>query len=135
MARQLTTATNVEYHLGPAFEVVGGRHFDVALLVHFLEHIDDAPGLLRQMHDVADLLVIEVPDFDSDPLNIARLAMGRSFSSDADHVREFTEATLTTMLATSGWHVGDLRKRAWRQSGNHAAMTSCSRGRDQELGA
>jgi len=63
------------------------------------------------MHLVARRLLVEVPDFESDPVNLARLAQGRDFSSDGDHVREYTERTLVEALVKSGWHVEWRRKR------------------------
>jgi SAM-dependent methyltransferase len=111
IAREKTTATNVEYRLGPAIDVIGGDRFDVAILVHILEHIDNARDYLQQLHSVVDRLVIEVPDFEADPLAVARLSMGRDFATDADHVRELTATSLTTMLHQSGWCAGDLHKR------------------------
>jgi len=51
-----------------------------------------------------------VPDFESDPLNIVRLAEGCAFYSDADHVREYTEEILNAQLTRNGWVVLENRK-------------------------
>jgi hypothetical protein len=111
LARETTTAPNVEYRVESASDVIRDERFNVAILVHILEHIDAPLDYLQQLRGVFDCLIIEVPDFESDPLGVARLAMRRDFSTDADHVREFTGTTLTTMLHQSGWRAGDLHKR------------------------
>lgn len=114
-ARKMTTAANVEYRVGDVRDVIAaGEVFDVALLMHILEHIDDPTGFLRALHPVARAVAVEVPDFESDPLNFVRLTLGQPFSSDADHVREYTEQTLRDALADAGWHVQWLAKRAGR---------------------
>jgi len=110
LARRRTPFDNVEYRLGDVRDVVGGP-FDVALLVHVLEHISDPVGFLESLHEVAHRVAVEVPDFESDPVNVPRLTIGLPFASDADHVREYTERTLLDTLATSGWEVESIRKR------------------------
>lgn len=110
LARRLTTSPQVEFRVGD-LRAVGDERYDTVLLVHVLEHVDDPASRLVDLHRVTSALLVEVPDFESDPVNVARLATGAPFSSDADHVREYTEATLRDLLAAAGWHVDDIRKR------------------------
>lgn len=102
-ARAHTTATNVTYRVGDASDAADGESFDLAILIHVLEHVEDPTGLLRSMHGVARKIAVEVPDFESDPLNRARLAIGEDYSSDADHVREYTLDLLREQLQATGW--------------------------------
>jgi SAM-dependent methyltransferase len=104
--------TNVEFLRGDVTRDLSGRHFDVALLSHVLEHIDDADGFLVSMHKVASLLIIEVPDFEGDYLNVARHAVGCKFYSDADHVREYTAEILRAQIERSGWRFRHQERRA-----------------------
>ncbi len=83
------------------------EHFDTALLLHVLEHIDDADGCLTTLRSTADRLIVEVPLFDKDELNLIRLDLGVDFSSDADHVREYTHELLKAQLTRNGWEVLD----------------------------
>lgn len=110
-ARRSTTASNVSYRVGDVWDVVGDDYFDTALLVHILEHIEEPVRFLQKLHSVAGRIAVEVPDFENDPVNLARLTIGREFSSDADHLREYTEATLLATLSAGGWHVESLHKR------------------------
>lgn len=96
---------NIEYIVGDVERQLGGRRFDVALMVHLLEHIDDPESLLRSVRGISGRLIIEVPDFESDVLNLVRHANGTRFDSDADHVREYTLDVLCQQLSRSGWQI------------------------------
>ena len=93
---------HVRFAVGDATELPAGQ-FDVVLLVHVLEHIDEPAQLLRNLAQLADTLIIEVPDFDRCVLNSVRLDLGMDFSSDDDHVCEYTEALLRDQLKATGW--------------------------------
>lgn len=112
-AREISPQSNVEYVIGDASmglaEQLGHRTFDVALLVHVLEHIDDVDALLTALRGVATKLLVEVPDFDADRLNIVRYAFGTRFYSDGDHVREYTASILRKQLERNGWQVASER--------------------------
>lgn len=111
-ANRYGTGEQVRYLLRDATSGFGDLgNFDAALLSHVLEHIDDARGLLVRVAEVTTLLIVEVPDFEADPLNAARLQRGRPFYSDADHLREYSASTLRTTLQDAGWTVSRLEKR------------------------
>ena len=109
-ARLRTEAANVEYINGDVTRDLDGRQFDLAVMTHVIEHIDDADTMLKELRSVANRLIVEVPDFESDPLNIVRLAENCSFYSDGDHVREYTQAILNAQLERNGWIVLENRK-------------------------
>jgi hypothetical protein len=65
-------------------------HYDCVLAAHLLEHVWDAPGLLRKMHKIArERIYLIVPD-DSDPVN-------------PDHRWFFTRETLQVALKRAGF--------------------------------
>lgn len=82
--------------------------FDFALLIHVLEHIENPEQLLRQARLTCSKLVIEVPDYESNALNWARLKMNMPYYSDSDHVREYTIALITKQLEDTSWKVSTL---------------------------
>lgn len=75
----------------------------IALLVHFLEHVNFPGKLLRELRFKAEKIIIEVPDFESDPLNFVRLWTGEPFYFDSDHVEEFSLEEITALLSESDW--------------------------------
>jgi 2-polyprenyl-3-methyl-5-hydroxy-6-metoxy-1,4-benzoquinol methylase len=85
-------------HLGEMPEV------DLVLMIHFLEHIENPSSLLNGLRGKTKRIVIEVPDFEGDPLNYPRFWTGEPFYYDTDHVREFTLTELVTLLQSTGWH-------------------------------
>lgn len=76
---------------------------DLTLMIHFLEHIEKPLELLRGIRRKSKRIIIEVPDFESDPLNYARLWTNEPFYFDSDHLREFTLSELQHLLQETGW--------------------------------
>ena len=76
---------------------------DLVLMIHFLEHIENPSELLIGLRHKTKRIVIEVPDFEGDPLNYPRLWTGEPFYYDTDHVREFTLTELVSLLKSTGW--------------------------------
>lgn len=76
---------------------------DLTLMIHFLEHIKNPKALLIGIRGKSKKIVIEVPDFDSDPLNHVRLWKSEPFYFDSDHLREFTLDELQNLLGEAGW--------------------------------
>jgi len=109
-AREESGADNIEYIVGDITRDLGNRTFDLALLTHVIEHFDDAGVLLRDICRITEKLIVEVPDFENDPLNWVRMRQGCHFYTDADHVREYTLDTLTEQVENNGWRVIDSRK-------------------------
>lgn len=109
-ARKDASAPNIEYIIGDVTKDLDGRRFDLALLTHVIEHIENADVILKELHEVCSTLIVEVPDFDHDPLNWVRLDQNCRFYSDADHVREYTEGILIEQLKRNDWEILELRK-------------------------
>jgi protein-L-isoaspartate O-methyltransferase len=103
---------NVETVLGDGLTLVADRGpFDVAILLHALEHLDEPVDALRQIRGHARRVIVEVPDFGADPLNAVRLLVDAPLYSDDDHVSEFTDVTLAEALTSAGWRVTSLERR------------------------
>jgi SAM-dependent methyltransferase len=83
-------------------------HFDVLILSHVLEHIDQPEEFLASLKGHFDRIYIEVPDFDCNTLNQVRLKRGRDLIyTDEDHVAEFDREELQQILASVGLDVFD----------------------------
>ena len=77
---------------------------DLCLLVHFLEHLEAPEEILRGVRIKSKRILIEVPDFESDPLNYPRAWLKEPFYFDSDHFREFTLTELLEMLGKTDWN-------------------------------
>ena len=104
-ARRLSESGNVEYMIGDITEELAGRRFDLALLVHVLEHVDEVDPLLAAIRRIASMVIVEVPDFEADPLNSVRRKLGCRYYSYGDHVREYTLEMLRDQLERNGWEI------------------------------
>lgn len=109
-ARRENSAENVVFFVGDVVTDLKRKKFDLALLTHVIEHIEDTDKMLLSLKQVASRLIVEVPDFEHDPLNWARFRQGRPFYSDGDHVREYTLDILTAQLERNGWKCLDCHK-------------------------
>jgi ubiquinone/menaquinone biosynthesis C-methylase UbiE len=102
-AEQAQNPVNVSFQTGDARQLSG--RFDVVIVSHLLEHLDDPDAFLAAAHEIAPMLVVEVPDIGGDALNIARMTLGLDFSSDADHVREYSKSLLAAELERNAWQI------------------------------
>lgn len=75
------------------------KEFDVIILSHVLEHIDQPLEFLKKIADQATYFYIEVPDFEANHLNLYRQRIGTDLVyTDADHVSEFDRDELNTII-------------------------------------
>jgi SAM-dependent methyltransferase len=79
--------------------LASGHQFDVLVMSHVLEHLDDPEAILAFAAANFSLIYIEVPDFESQPLNAFRVLRGRRLIySDNDHVAEYTRDEIETLF-------------------------------------
>lgn len=107
-ARARFHAPNLEFYEGDAFEYLGSSRdaFDVMVLCHVLEHIDDPGSFLRQCARAVPALYLEVPDFEDSMRSVFRADLGRSLIyTDIDHVSEFGRDDLRPLLEHAGWSI------------------------------
>ncbi|QQS32199.1 MAG: class I SAM-dependent methyltransferase [Acidobacteriota bacterium] len=93
---------NLEYFVGDADEFLAksDEPFDVLILSHILEHLDDPKGLLLHYKDRFRFIYIEVPDIEKTIFNKMRIELGSPLVyTDADHIWEFDRAEMKRMIA------------------------------------
>ena len=91
-----------------AYQYLSGQNqvFDVLILSHILEHLDEPESFLLSFKQFFKFIFIEVPDFDSSYLNHYRKDFKNSLIySDNDHVSEFDRIELKELLLECGFIV------------------------------
>lgn len=102
---------NVDFRCVDVFDylhTIDSKQFDVIVLSHVLEHLDDPDRFLKKISKYSRYVYIEVPDFESTHLNLFRNKVGSDLIyTDADHVSEFDREELQTLIANSNLIVVD----------------------------
>jgi hypothetical protein len=75
------------------------NNFDVLILSHILEHIDNPKDFILKFKCFFKYTYIEVPDFDRSYLNLYRQRLGsKLIYTDNDHVSEFDRVEIKSLL-------------------------------------
>jgi SAM-dependent methyltransferase len=80
---------------------------DVIIASHFIEHIENPLDFLLKIKNRCSKLIIEVPDFYSDPINLVSFNLGTPWWTDRDHFREYSEVSLEALLIEAGYKLLD----------------------------
>jgi SAM-dependent methyltransferase len=80
--------------------------FDLLILSHILEHLDEPKSFLMSLKGYFSKIYIEVPDFDKTYLNQFRLTSSNTLNySDDDHISEFDREELKELLEQCGLQI------------------------------
>lgn len=104
-ANVLFQRDNLAFENREAYEYLSAQDetFDVLILSHILEHLDEPKEFLLKFKSFFDIIYIEVPDFDRYYLNQYRLDHGNDLIySDNDHVSEFDRHELHELVENAG---------------------------------
>lgn len=80
---------------------------DWIILSNILEHLDDDLAFLNRIKEMTSKIIVEVPDFESDPLNYPASVYGVRWYSDADHVREYNLSSIRSLMVKAGWEISE----------------------------
>jgi SAM-dependent methyltransferase len=100
-AKQQYQHPNLEFHCAEAYDYLkkNDARFDVLILSHILEHLDDPKDFLKKFKNFFNYIYIEVPDFDRYYLNHYRKDFKLPIIySDDDHISEFDRAEIKQLL-------------------------------------
>ena len=101
-AKATHNKTNLEFYHGEALEFLANNKekFDVLILAHILEHLDNPKEFIYAFKNYFRFIYIELPDFDKTFLNHYRKDLDMKLNyTDDDHVSEFDRYELETLLA------------------------------------
>ena len=85
--------------------------FDLVILSHVLEHIENPTEFLNSIRKMAIRIHVEVPDLTADSLNFCRLELGLPVYRDDDHVIEMSLGYLKKLIEGSGFEIESIISR------------------------
>lgn len=100
-AKNIFKRNNLEFIHGDAFTYLEKTQdkFDVIILSHILEHLDEPSIFLNKCKEHTQSIYIEVPDFNKSYLNHYRIISESSLNyTDSDHIWEFDRTELFILL-------------------------------------
>jgi SAM-dependent methyltransferase len=104
-AKKKYQKNNLQFITGEAREFLASNknHFNVLILSHVIEHIDDPKDFILSFKNYFDKIYIEVPDFDKTYLNHYRKELKLELIyTDDDHVSEFDRNEFNVLLKECG---------------------------------
>ena len=105
IAKNLHNRNNLTFECGEAYDYLSNQdlRFDVLILSHILEHLDNPKEFLIKFKYFFESIYIEVPDFDRYYLNKYRLDKNlKLIYSDNDHISEFDRLELSSLIDECG---------------------------------
>jgi len=101
IAKSRYSRENLSFHCAEAYDFLksNDEKFDVLILSHILEHLDDPKDFLMKFKDFFQYVYIEVPDFERYYLNLYRKDLNTPIIyTDDDHISEFDRREIKTLL-------------------------------------
>ena len=105
VAKKKFQRENLEFVTGDALQFLNNieNQFDVLILSHILEHLDDPFDFLNKFKSHFKFIYIELPDFDKSYHNLYRQDLNLDLIyTDVDHINEFDRIELIQMINDSG---------------------------------
>ena len=105
IAKNRYNRSNLTFEFGDAYDYLSNQDlkFDILILSHILEHLDNPKQFLVKFKHFFKSIYIEVPDFDRNYLSKYRLDNNINLIySDNDHVTEFDRTELSSLIAECG---------------------------------
>lgn len=112
LAKKNYTASNISFLHDDAYHflVNNNKRFDVLILAHVLEHLDNPKEFLNKYKVFFNYMYIEVPDFNKDLLNTFRKDLDSPYIyTDEDHINEFERGQIKEIIESCGLTIEDAR--------------------------
>ncbi len=94
---------NATFIAGDILDIKFNETFDVAVLVHAIEHLEDSAAVLRKLSGLAKKIIVETPDEEADWLTKLLRDLGIEERGDDKHVKLYDDLSLKAELEENGW--------------------------------
>ena len=97
-----------KFLLGNVLDLENLPACDVIIASHFLEHLDSPDLFLIHAAKLCKKIIVEVPDFYSDPVNSVSYILGAPWWTDRDHRREYSQELIKRLFSSSGYTIEEI---------------------------
>ena len=94
---------NAEFITGDVLDLKFEERFDVAILVHAIEHMEKSDAILKKLATLARKIVVETPSEETDWIAELLEDMDIKDIGDDKHVKLYNESFLKDELERNGW--------------------------------
>jgi SAM-dependent methyltransferase len=105
--RNLASFPNANFLLGDCLDFSIIPKCDVIIASHFIEHLENPLRFLVNLRQLCPKIIIEVPDFYSDPMNLVSHSVSGPWWTDRDHKTEYSEELISDLLAEANYRIVD----------------------------
>lgn len=101
--KDIKALKNASFINGDVLNMDFKERFDVAVLVHAIEHMEKSRDILKKLSTIAHKILVETPTEECDWLAEIMEEMGIEDIGDDKHVRLYNDKSLRDELEASGW--------------------------------
>jgi len=96
---------NVRYQVLDITRELPEGEYDVVILSHILEHLDDPVGVLESIKRITKKIIVRLPRYDDHWMYLVKKDLGLFYYKDRDHRREYTLQEAVDLTQSAGWRV------------------------------
>ena len=102
--KNFSNVKNLDFINDDVFNFISiNKKYDLILCSHIIEHMDNPKKFLKNIKIYSKLIYVEIPDYDSSYLNLAKLEFDIDPKwTDDDHTFEFNRDTIKKIFKGSG---------------------------------
>lgn len=105
ISKKKNVFTNVTYEVLDITKEMPKQKYDVVILSHVLEHIDDPVAVLGELKKITPKIIVRLPRYDDHWMFLVKKDLGFDYFKDSDHRREYTLTEAVKEIERSGWNV------------------------------
>ncbi len=102
---KLNQYDNIHYNVLDITKKFPLKHYDVAILSHILEHLDNPEDLLRRIRKITSKIIVRLPRYDDHWWYLVKKDLGLFYYKSRDHRREYTIKSAIKLIESTDWNI------------------------------
>lgn len=96
---------NIDFFVMDIAKELPTKKYDVVILSHVLEHIEDPLQVLSRLKSITNKLIIRLPRYDDHWMYLVKKDLGLFYFKDCDHKREYILKEAIELIESAGWTI------------------------------